>query len=156
MKRIISILMTMTVILSVLTGCSATGKQESTVAENAEGAAFTVHIVNQSAVKLHDVAVSYSVNGETLGSKVSEHVKVKAEQTVYEFRFVPDELSSSPIDDLRLEVFVAEKAGEDYSACGSAVIKSPQAVEVFTLSLHGEEAAALTLSTTAENIELKD
>jgi len=153
MKHTISIILVVAVILSVLTGCGATGKQASTIAENEEETVLTVRIVNQSAVNLYGIAASYSANGETLGSKVCEQIDKKAEQAVYEFSFVPDELPVAPIDTFRLDVFAAEKAGEDYSDCGSAVIKSPQPGAVYTLALNGEEAAALTLSTAEQDVE---
>ena len=153
MKHTISIILTVAVILSVLTGCGAPGKQASTIAENEEETVLTVRIVNQSAVNLYGIAASYSANGETLGSKVCEQIDKKAEQAVYEFSFVPDELPVAPIDTFRLDVFAAEKAGEDYSDCGSAVIKSPQPGAVYTLALNEEEAAALTLSTAEQDVE---
>ena len=115
---------------------------------------MTVRIVNQSAVNLYSIAASYSANGETLGSKACERIKVEADHTVYEFDFVPAELPTAPIDSFRLDVFAAEKAGEDYSGCGSAVIKSPQAGDVYTLELNGEEATALTLSTAEQDVEI--
>ncbi len=153
MKHTISIILVVAVILSVLTGCGAAGKQASTIAENEEETVLTVRIVNQSAVNLYGIAASYSANGETLGSKVCEQIDKKAEQAVYEFSFVPDELPVAPIDTFQLDVFAAEKAGEDYSDCGSAVIKSPQPGAVYTLALNGEEAAALTLSTAEQDVE---
>ena len=70
MKHTILIIMTVAVILSVLTGCGAAGKQASTIAENEEESGLIVRIVNQSAVNLYGIAVSYSANGETLGSMV--------------------------------------------------------------------------------------
>ena len=155
MKHKISIILAVAVILSVLTGCSKVGKQASTVVESEEGTVLIVRIINQSAVNLYDIAVSYSANGETLGSKACEQIDKKAGQAVYEFRFGPDELPAVPIDTFRLDVFAAEKAGEDYSDCGSAVIKSPQAGGLYTLTLHGEAVTALTLSTAEQDIELK-
>ena len=155
MKHTISILLTAVIILSLLTGCSAAGKQSSTIAENEKETVLTVRIANQSAVSLYGIAVSYSANGETLGSKVCERTDKKAGQAVYEFRFGPDELPTAPIDTFRLDVFAAEKAGEDFSSCGSAVIKNPQPGGVYTLTLNGEEAASLTLSTAEQDIELK-
>ena len=134
-------ILTAAVILSMLTGCSTVGKQASTVAESKEGTVLTVRIVNQSAVNLYGIAVSYSANGETLGSKACEQIRVEADQTVYEFSFVRDELPTTSIDSFRLDVFATEKAGEDFSDCGSAVIKSPQPGVVYTLALNGEEVA---------------
>ena len=154
MKHTISILLA-AVILSVLTGCGAAGKQASTIAENEKGTVWTVRILNQSAVNLYGIAVSYSANGDTLGSKACEQVDKKAGQAVYEFRFGPDELPAVPIDSFRLDVFAAEKAGEDFSDCGSAVIKNPQPGGVYTLTLNGEAVTALTLSTAEQDIELK-
>ena len=154
MKHTILIFLTMAVILSVLTGCGAAGKRASTVAENEEGTVWTVRIVNQSAVSLYGIAVSYSTNGETFGSKACERIDKNAAQAVYEFGFVPDELPAAAINSFRLDVFAAEKAGEDYSACGSAVIKSPQPGSVYALTLNGEEAAALTLSTSEQDVEI--
>ena len=154
MKHRISIILTAAIILSVLTGCGAAGKQSSTVAENEERAVLTVRIVNQSAVKLYSIAASYSANGETLGSKACEQIKGEADQTVFEFNFIPDELLAAPVDTFRLDVFAAEKAGEDYSDCGTAGIKSPQLGGVYTLTLNGEEVAALTLSTAEMNVEI--
>jgi len=145
MKYKMSIILAAAVILSALTGCGAAGKQASTL---------TVCVVNQSAVNLYDIAVSYSANGETLGSKVCERIDEKDEQAVYEFSFVQDELPAAPIDAFRLDVFAAEKAGEDYSDCGSAVIKSPQPGDVYTLALNGGDAAALTLSTAERDVEI--
>ena len=155
MKHTISILLTAVIILSVLTGCGGAGKQSSTIAENEKETVLTVRIVNQSAVSLYGIAASYSANGETLGSKVCERTDKKDGQAVYEFRFGPDELPAVPIDTFRLDVFAAEKAGEDYSDCGSAVIKSPQPGGLYTLTLHGETVTALTLSTAEQDIELK-
>lgn len=154
MKHTISIILTMAVILSVLIGCGTVGNQASTIAKSEEGTVLTVRIVNQSAVNLYGIAVSYSANSETLGSKTCERIDRKAEQAVYEFSFVQDELPAAPVDTFRLDVFAAEKAGEDYSDCGSAMIKSPQLGGVYTLALNGEEAAALTLSTTERDVEI--
>ena len=154
MMHTISIILTVAVILSVLTGCGAAGKQSSTIAENEKETVLTVRIVNQSAVNLYSIAVSYSVNDETLGSKACEQIIKNVGQAVYEFDFVPDELPAAPIDTLRLEVFAAEKSGEDYSDCGSAVIKSPQPGAVYTLALNGGEVAALTLSTAERDVEI--
>ena len=155
MKHTISILLTAVIILSALTGCSAAGKQSSTIAENEKETVLTVRIANQSAVSLYGIAASYSANGETLSSKVCERADKKAGQAVYEFRFGPDELTAAPIDTFRLDVFAAEKAGEDFSSCGSAVIKSPQPGGVYTLTLNGEAVTALSLSTEERDIELK-
>lgn len=155
MKHIISIVLAVAVILSLLSGCGAVGKQASTVAESEEGTVLTVRIENQSAVNPYGIAVSYSVNGEILGSKACDQINKKAEQAMYEFSFVPDELPIAPIDSFRLDVFAAEQAGEDFSDCGSAVIKSPQLGCVYTLVLNGEKVAALTLSTAERDIELK-
>ena len=155
MKHTISILLTAVIILSALTGCSAAEKQSSTIAENEKETVLTVRIANQSAVSLYGIAASYSANGETLSSKVCERADKKAGQAVYEFRFGPDELTAAPIDTFRLDVFAAEKAGEDFSSCGSAVIKSPQPGGLYTLTLNGEETASLTLSTAEQDIELK-
>ena len=154
MKHKNLIILTMVIILSLLTGCGEVGKQASTVAEGEEGTVLTVRIDNQSAVNLYGIAASYSANGETLGSKVCEQIDKNAEQVVYEFDFVPDELPIAPIDSFRLDVFAAEQAGEDFSDCGSAVIKSPQLGGVYTLALNGEEAAALTLSTAERDVEI--
>lgn len=154
MKQIISMILTAVVILSLLTGCGAAGKQSSTVAENEKETVLTVRIENQSAVDLYGIAASYSANGETLGSKVCERIDKNAERAVYEFSFAPDELPAAPIDTFRLDLFAAEKAGEDYSNCGSAVIKSPQPGGVYTLALNGEDAAALSLSTAERDVEI--
>ena len=155
MKHTISIILAVTVILSLLTGCGAAGKHASTIAENENEPVLTVRIVNQSAVNLYGIAVSYSANGETLGSKVCEQIDKKAGQAVYEFRFGKDELPAVPIDAFRLDVFAAEKAGEDFSSCGSAVIKSLQPGAAYSLALNGEAVTALTLSTEEQDIELK-
>ena len=154
MKHTISIILTAVIILSLLTGCGAAGKQASTIVEKEEGTVWTVRIVNQSAINLYGIAASYSANGETLGSKVCERNDKNAGQAVYEFSFVPDELPAAPMDSFRLDVFAAEKAGEDFSDCGSAVIKNPQPGGVYTLALNGEEAAALTLSTAERDVEI--
>ena len=154
MKHIISILLTAAVILSVLTGCVTTGKRASTIAEKDEGIVLTVRVVNQSAVNLYGIAVSYSVNGETLGSKACDRIEGEANQPVYVFSFDQDELPTVPIDTFRLDVFAAERAGEDYSDCGSAVIKSPQSGVIYILALSGEEAAALRLSTAEQDVEI--
>lgn len=142
------------VILSALTGCGAAGKQASTVAESEEEIALTVRIVNQSAVNLYGIAARCCVNDITLGSKVCEQINKNTGQVVYEFDFVPDELPTTSIDSFRLDVFAAEKAGEDFSDCGSAVINSPQPGGVYTLVLNGEKATALTLSTAEEVVEI--
>ena len=155
MKHKLSMILTAAVILYVLTGCGAAGKQAAAIAESEEKSVLTVRIVNQSAVNLYGIAVNYSANGETLGSKACEQIDKNAGQAVYEFRFGPDELPAVPIDTFRLDVFAAEKAGEDYSDCGSAVIKSPQPGGLYTLTLHGEAVTALTLSTAEQDIELK-
>ena len=147
-------ILTAAVILSMLSGCGAAGKQASTIAENEEETVLTVCVVNQSAVNLYSIAVSYSVNDETLGSKACEQINKNAGQAVYEFDFVPDELPAAAIDAFQLDVFAAEKAGEDFSDCGSAVVKSPQHGGVYTLTLNGEEAAALTLSTAERDVEI--
>ena len=157
MKHTISIILTVAVILSVLTGCDAAGKEASTVTENEEETVvLTVRIINQSAVNLYGIGASYSANDETLGSivKECERIDKTAEQAVYEFNFVPDELPAAPIDSFRLDVFAAEKAGEDFSDCGSAVIKSPQLGGVYTLALNGEDETALTLSTEERDVEI--
>ena len=150
----ISILLMVTVILLALTGCSAVEKQKPGISKNEQGNAMTVRIENQSAVNLYGIAVSYSANGEILGSKACERIDKNAEQAVYEFYFVPDELSAAPIDTFQLEVFAAEKAGEDYSDCGSALINSPQAGAIYSLALTGEAATTLTLSTAERDVEI--
>lgn len=154
MKHKIAMILAAAVILSVLTGCGAAGKQASTVAESEEGIALTVRIVNQSAVNLYGIAARCCVNDITLGSKVCEQINKNTGQVVYEFDFVPDELPTTSIDSFRLDVFAAEKAGEDFSDCGSAVINSPQPGGVYTLALNGEKATALTLSTAEEVVEI--
>ena len=154
MKHKISMILTAVIILSVLTGCGAAGKQSSAIAEKQKGTGLTVRIVNQSAVNLYSIAASYSANGETLGSKACERIKMEADKTVYEFDFAPAELPTAPLDSFRLDVFAAEKAGEDYSDCGSAVIKSPQAGAVYSLALTGETATTLTLSTAERDVEI--
>ena len=155
MKHKLSMILTAAVILSVLTGCGAAGTQASTIAENEKETVLTVRIVNQSAVNLYGIAVSFSANGDTLGSKACERTDKKAGQAVYEFRFGRDELPAAPIDSFRLDVFAAEKAGEDFSSCESAVIKSPQPGAVYSLALNGEAVTALTLSTEERDIALK-
>ena len=154
MKHKLLMILTAVIFLSLLTGCGAAGKQASAIAENEEGTIGTVRIVNQSPVSLYGIAVSYSANGETLGSKACERTDKKGGQAVYEFRFGPDELPAAPIDTFRLDVFAAEKGGEDFSDCGSAVIKSPQPGDVYTLVLNGEAATALTLSTAEQDVEV--
>lgn len=154
MKHKVSMILTAVIILSVLTGCGTVGKQSSTIAENEEGTVWTVRIKNRSAVNLYGIAASYSANGETLGSKACDRIEGEADQLVYAFSFVPDELPAAPIDTFRLDVFAAEKASEDYSDCGSVVIKRPQPGVVYTLTLNGEEAAALTLSTTERDVDI--
>ena len=154
MKHKISTILTVVVILSLLTGCDAAGKQSSTVAENEKGTVLTVRIENKSAVNLYSIAARYRVNDITLGSKVCEQINNNTGQVVYEFDFVLDELPTTSIDSFRLDVFTAEKAGEDFSDCGSAVINSPQPGGVYTLVLNGEKATALTLSTAEEVVEI--
>ena len=154
MKHKILYFLAAAAILSSLSGCGAAGKQSSTIAENEGETVLTVRIVNQSAVNLYSIAASYSANGEALGSKACERIDEKAEQAVYEFSFAPDELPTVPVDAFRLDVFAAENAGDDYSDCGSAVIKSPQPGDVYTLALDGEDVAALTLSTAERDVEI--
>lgn len=154
MKHTISIILTAVIILSLLTGCDAAGKQSSTVAENEKETVLTVRIENKSAVNLYGIAARCCVNDITLGSKVCEQINKYSGQVVYEFDFVPDELPTTSIDSFRLDVFAAEKAGEDFSDCGSAVINSPQPGGVYTLVLNGEKATALTLSTAEEVVEI--
>ena len=154
MKHKIIMILAAVIILSVLTGCGAAEKQESAIAGSEKESILTVRIVSQSSLNLYGIAVSYSVNGETLGSKACERNDKKAEQTVYEFCFVPEEHSAAPIEVFRLDVFAAEKAGEDFVPCGSAVIKSPQPGAVYTLALNGEDAAALTLSAAERDVEI--
>ena len=150
----IPILLTMAIVLCVLTGCSTAGKQSSPIAENAEGTVWTVRIVNRSSVDLYGIAASYSANGKTLSSKACDRIEGEADQTVYEFSFVPDELPAGAVDAFRLDVFAAEKAGEDYSDCGSAVIHGPQPGAVYTLALNGGAADGLTLSTAERDVEV--
>ena len=150
----ISIVLTMIIVLFVLTGCTAAGVQSSHIAENAEGTVWTVRIVNQSGVNLYGIAISYSANGKALGSKACERIEAEADLTIYEFSFVQDELPAGDIDTFRLDVFAAEKAGEDYSDCGSAVIHSPQPGGIYNLALNGGAADALTLSTAEQNVEI--
>lgn len=117
MKHIIPLLLMAAVLLPVLTGCTAAGVQSSNIAENTEDTEWTVRIVNQSGVNLYGIAISYSANSETLGSKACDRIEAEADLTVYEFSFVQDELPAGDIDTFRLDVFAAEKAGEDYSDC---------------------------------------
>ena len=154
MKHIIPLLLMAAVLLPVQTGCTAVGVQSSHIAENTEDTEWTVRIVNQSGVNLYGIAISYSANSETLGSKACDRIEAEADLTVYEFSFVQDELPAGDIDTFRLDVFAAGKAGEDYSDCGSAVIHSPQPGGVYTLALNGEEADAMTLSTTERDVEV--
>ena len=53
-------ILTAAVILYVLTGCGVAGKQAAAIAESEEKSVLTVRIVNQSAVNLYGIAVSYS------------------------------------------------------------------------------------------------
>ena len=154
MKHIIPLLLMAAVLLPVLTGCTAVGVQSSHIAENTEDTEWTVRIVNQSCVNLYGIAISYSANSETLGSKACDRIEAEADLTVYEFSFVQDELPAGDIDTFRLDVFAAEKAGEDYSDCGSAVIKNPQPGVIYNLALNGGAADALTLSTAEQDIEI--
>ena len=51
--------------------------------------------------------------------------------------------------------FVEENSiEEDYSECGSALIKSPQPGAAYSLTLTGEAASALTLSTAEQDVEV--
>ncbi len=154
MKHIIPLLLMAAVLLPVLTGCTAVGVQSSHIAENTEDTEWTVRIVNQSGVNLYGIAISYSANSETLGSKACDRIEAEADLTVYEFSFVQDELPAGDIDTFRLDVFAAEKAGEDYSDCGSAVIKNLQPGVIYNLALNGGAADALTLSTAEQDIEI--
>ena len=154
MKHIIPLLLMAAVLLPVLTGCTAVGVQSSHIAENTEDTEWTVRIVNQSGVNLYGIAASYSANGKTLGSKACDRIEAEADLTVYEFSFVQDELPAGDIDTFRLDVFAAEKAGEDYSDCGSAVIKNLQPGVIYNLALNGGAADALTLFTAEQDIEI--
>ena len=153
MRHTILIILMVVIILTVLTGCGAAGKQASTISENEVETVLTVRIVNRSAVNLYGIAVRYSANGETLGSKACDRIEGEADQPVYAFSFVPDELPDTPLDAFRLDVFAAERAGEDYSDCGSAVIQSPQSGAAYSLALTGEAVTALTLSTAERDVE---
>lgn len=146
MKHIISALSTAALLLSALTGCGGTDRRASTAAENEEGAALTIRVVNESAVSLHSIAASYSADGKTLGSKVCERIEGNTVPAGYDFEFLPAELPTDPIGVFQIDVYAAEKAGEDYSACGSATIENPQAGTVYTLTLSGDSLSALTLS----------
>ncbi|MBR1843011.1 MAG: hypothetical protein IJ788_07055 [Oscillospiraceae bacterium] len=130
MKREISILLTV-VILAALMGCGASENKESVL---------TVRIVNQSEVNLYSIAASYSFDGETLGSKVCERIS-----SGYELIFLTDELPTERIDSIKLDLYAAEKAGEDYSFCGSASIEHPQAGNIYTLTLSGDSLHGLAL-----------
>ena len=154
MKHSIPILLMAAILLPVLTGCTAAGVQSSHMVENTEGTVWTVRIVNQSGVNLYGIAISYSANGKTLGCKACNRIEGEADQMVYAFSFVQDELPAGTIDTFRLDVFAAEKAGEDYSNCGSAVIKNPQPGAVYTLVMNGSTADALTLSTSEQDAEI--
>ena len=138
-------MLTAAVILVVLTGCGAVGKQAATLPENEGKTVLTVRIVNQSAVDIHSIAASYSANGETLGSKVCDRMEGNTAPAEYEFEFLPNELPADPMDSFRLDVFAAAKAGADYSACGSAAIENPQTGTVYTLTLSGDSLPGLTL-----------
>jgi hypothetical protein len=52
-------------------------------------------------------------------------------------------------------MYAAEKAGEVFSDCGSAVVKSPQPGVIYTLALNGEELAALTHTMADRDAEIK-
>lgn len=132
MKRAISVLLTAAVILAALTGCVALGDEKSVL---------TVRIVNQSEVNLYSIAASYSFDGETLGSKVCERI----EGAEYEFNLFPEELPAEHIGSLRIDLNAAEKAGEDYSFCGSASIERPQAGNLYTMTLSGDTLHGLAL-----------
>ena len=130
MKRAISILLTV-VILAALMGCGAPGDEKSVL---------TVRIVNQSEVNLYSIVASYSFDGETLGSKVCERIS-----SGYELIFLTDELPTERIDSIKPDLYAAEKASEDYSFCGSAVIEYPQAGNIYTLTLSGDTLHSLSL-----------
>ena len=82
MKHIIPLLLMAAVLLPVLTGCTAVGVQSSHIAENTEDTEWTVRIVNQSGVNLYGIAISYSANSETLGSKACDRIEAEADLTV--------------------------------------------------------------------------
>lgn len=147
MNKAISILLAVFMLLALMTGCAASGKQASAVAENEGGEALTVRIANRSGTDAFDVAASYYANGILLGSRSCVRVgggDAKAE--AYEFVFPAEELPVESLASFRIDIFAAENAGEDYIACGSAEIQAPKIGGVYTLALNGDFASGLYLS----------
>ncbi len=148
MKRMVSVTLVTGVLIAALTGCAAAGAAAPAVPEKEEAAALTVRIVNHSASEPVALAASYGTDGKTLGSKACEQASGKsvlAKAGAVEFGFLADELSTDPAS-FRIDVFAAETAGEDYSACGSAVIRAPQLGETYMLALDGDFASGLYLT----------
>lgn len=134
-------------LLTALTGCAMAGKEVETASEG-EAAALTIRIVNQSDEALSYVAASYAANGETLGSRACVSIEDKSALTkdeTYEFGFLADELPVE-LESFRIDLYVAEKANEDYTPCGSASIQAPKPGDVYTLSLNGDFTSGLYLS----------
>ncbi|MBQ4426436.1 MAG: hypothetical protein II881_01610 [Oscillospiraceae bacterium] len=141
MKSMIALFLMTAAILIALTGCGAPAEKSAATSENGEASALTVRIVDQSALKLYSIAASYSFDGETLGSKVCERI----EGAGYEFTLLPEELPAEHIGSLRIDLFAAERAGEDFFPCGSATIELPQTGAVYTLTLSGDSLYGLVL-----------
>lgn len=147
MKRRVQSILAAAMLLTALTGCAMAGKEVETASEG-EAAALTIRIINQSDEALSYVAASYAANGETLGSRACVSIEDKSALTkeeTYEFGFLADELPVE-LESFRIDLYVAEKANEDYTPCGSASIQAPKPGDVYTLSLNGDFTSGLYLS----------
>lgn len=149
MKRIITLSLAAAMLLATLTGCAALRTQEPDVGEDGGAAALTVRIVNRSTEELFSVATSYGANGETLGSRACSQAdgskSALARTGAVEFGFRADELPAE-LTSFCVDVYAAEKAGEDFKACGGAAIRDPQPGETYTLAIGGDFASGLYLT----------
>lgn len=126
-------------------------------------AALTVRVLPADGTAVYDLAAGVTVNETPLGSRSGEKRSVPrgtAQADAYDFVFQDGDLPADPLSSVRLDLYAAEKAGVDYTPCGSAVIRHPQTGGVYTLSLNGDFASglcvALAEAADAEAIDLMD
>lgn len=148
MKRIIFLLLTAALLLTALTGCAALKRRKPAASEGAGADALTVRIVNRSAEELAALAASCRADGKTLGSKSCDETGEKPvlkQGGAVEFSFLASELPGG-LSLFELDVFAAERSGEDYSACGGVAIRDPKPGETYTLALDGDFVSGLYLT----------
>ena len=109
--------------------------------------AVTIRILNDTGADLADIAISYSQDGDVLGSCGTGHadnspLKNGSECT---FDFLPEDFPSGKITSLKLDIFARAVSEQDYTACGSVLIEKPAFGNEYELTIKYEDGCYCVL-----------